>query len=154
VATSSGTSVMSPWTPVANAVPSLRRHADIVLDQANGAGVAALLSGPIRTGEQTLRPARRRVAVGRFADGTGATVPGAQANVLVCGETGAGKSYCARLLIEGWVAAGYAVLVIDMEGDHVALDRLHSAIVVDEQPTARELLSILRERSLSVVLDV
>ena len=139
---------------VANAVPSVRRHADLVLDQANGAGVAALLSGPIRTGEQTLRPARRRVTVGRFADGTAATVPGAQANVLVCGETGAGKSYCAGLLIEGWVAAGYAVLVVDMEGEHLALDRLHSAIVLDEQPTAHELLSILRQRSLSVVLDV
>jgi phosphoglycolate phosphatase-like HAD superfamily hydrolase len=139
---------------VANAVASLRRHADLVLDEANGAGIAALLSGPLRSGEQTLRPARRRLTVGRFTDGTPATVPGAQANVLVCGGSGVGKSYCAGLLIEGWVTAGYAVLVVDMEGDHVALDRLHNAIVLDEQPTARELLSILRQRSLSVVLDV
>ena len=139
---------------VANAVPSLRRHADLVLDEADGAGIAALLSGPIRTGEQRFRAARRRLTVGRFADGTAATVPAAQANVLICGETGIGKSYLAGLLTEGWVTGGYTVLVVDMEGDHVALDRLHDAIVLDEQPSAHELLTMLRQQSLSVVLDV
>lgn len=95
---------------VANAVPSLRAHADLVLEGTDGAGVAALLSGPIRTGERPVRPARRRVTIGRFADGTPATVPGAQANVLLCGETGAGKSHLAGLLVERWIAAGDVVL--------------------------------------------
>jgi phosphoglycolate phosphatase-like HAD superfamily hydrolase len=139
---------------VANAVPSLRAHADLVLDEPDGAGVAALLSGPIRTGERPVRPTRRRVPIGRFADGTPATVPGAQANVLLCGETGAGKSHLAGLLVERWIAAGYVVLVIDMEGEHVALHRLRTAIVLDDQPSARELLALLGQRSLSVVLDL
>jgi haloacid dehalogenase-like hydrolase len=79
---------------VANAVPSLREHADLVLEEADGAGVAALLTGPVPIGEQVVRPARRRIRVGRFVDGTPATVPASPANVLVCGESGAGKSCC------------------------------------------------------------
>jgi len=35
---------------VADAVPSLRQHADLVLDHAYGAGVAQLLSGPYLSG--------------------------------------------------------------------------------------------------------
>ncbi len=139
---------------VANAVPSLRRHADMVLELADGAGVAALLSGPICSGEQPVRPARRRLTIGSFEDGSPATVPGAQANLLVCGGSGAGKSFVAGLLVEVWVTHGYSVLVVDMEGDHVALERLHNTVVLDAQPSAAELLTVLRQHALSVVLDV
>jgi hydroxymethylpyrimidine pyrophosphatase-like HAD family hydrolase len=139
---------------VGNAVPSLRQHADLVLDEPNGSGVVTLLSGPIRSGEQIVHAARRRLTIGRFADGTPTTVPGSQTNLLICGKSGAGKSYLAGLLVEGWVSAGYSVLVIDMEGDHIALDRLRSTIVLDTQPSASELLSVLRQQSVSVVLDV
>jgi hydroxymethylpyrimidine pyrophosphatase-like HAD family hydrolase len=140
---------------VANAVPSLREHADLVLDERNGAGIAGLLAGPVLSGEQLIQPARRRLPIGRFDDGSPATVPGSPANVLICGETSAGKSYLAGLLIEGWIHGGYTVLVIDMEGDHVTLGRqLHNAVVLDSQPSAAELLSVLRQQSVSVVLDV
>jgi hypothetical protein len=109
----------------------------------------------VLSGEQVIQPARRRLPIGRFDDGTTATVPGSPANVLICGETSAGKSYLAGVLIEGWIDAGYTVLVIDMEGDHVALGRrLHTAVVLDSQPSATELLSVLRQQSVSVVLDV
>jgi len=94
---------------VANAVPSLREHADLVLQARDGEGVAELLAGPILRGETVIRPARRRVVVGRFDDGTPATLPAWPANVLICGETGAGKSYIAGLLLEQWIAAGYSV---------------------------------------------
>jgi len=59
-------------------------------------------------------------------------VPGSPANILICGETGAGKSYVAGLMIEQWITVGYTVLVIDMEGDHAALGRLHNT-----QPSSR-----------------
>jgi hydroxymethylpyrimidine pyrophosphatase-like HAD family hydrolase len=139
---------------VANSVPALRKRADLVLDETDGAGVAALLAGEIVAGEQVIQPARRRVTLGRFDDGTPATVAAWPANFLVCGETGTGKSYIAGLLIEEWIMAGYTVLVIDMEGDHVGLDRLRNTVVLDGRPPVSELLSMLRQPSLSVVLDV
>jgi phosphoglycolate phosphatase (TIGR01487 family) len=139
---------------VANAVPSLREHADLVLEQPDGTGVAALLTGPVCNGAEIVQPARRRIVIGQFADATPATIPGSPANILVCGATGSGKSYIAGLMIENWIAAGYTVLVIDIEGDHHALGRLHNTVVLDSQPSAGELLSLLRQHALSVVLDV
>lgn len=141
---------------VANAVPSLRQHADLVLDEPDGRGVASLLGGPMVAGELPVRPSRRRVTIGRFADGHPATAPGAQANLLICGPTGAGKSHLAGLLVEQWVSAGYTVLVLDMEGDHIGLDRLHNTVVVGEHglPGIHELLTIVRQQGLSVVVDM
>ena len=69
-------------------------------------------------------------------------MPGSQTSVLISGETGAGKSYLAGLLAERWIAAGYSVLVIDREGDHVGLAQRPGAaakdaaelVVVDYRP--------------------
>jgi hydroxymethylpyrimidine pyrophosphatase-like HAD family hydrolase len=141
---------------VANAVPSLRSHADLVLPGADGQGVAAFLAGPVVSGEQAVHPQRRQVAVGCFTDGGTATVPGAQANILICGDTGLGKSYLAGLLVERWVDSGYNVLVVDVEGDHIGLGQLLNTVILGEQalPTSEELSAFLRHPSQSVVLDL
>jgi hydroxymethylpyrimidine pyrophosphatase-like HAD family hydrolase len=141
---------------VANAVPSVRRHADLLLDAPGGRGVAALLRGPLIGGTAVIHPPRRRLPIGRGIDGAEVTVPGAQANILICGRSGAGKSHLAGLLVERWREAGYTVLVIDPEGDHVALGRLPGTIVIDAAmaPDTADLLQMLRQRGLSVVLDL
>lgn len=41
---------------VANAVPTVRAHADVVTERSNGEGVGELLTGPLVTGERPLRP--------------------------------------------------------------------------------------------------
>ncbi|HEX2705682.1 MAG TPA: HAD hydrolase family protein [Candidatus Lustribacter sp.] len=112
---------------VANALPSVREHADLVLDRPNGCGVAALLGGPLVAGRQPMQVSRRRSRSVPSADGSVATVPGAGANILVTGDTGSGKSHLAGLLIEQWIDAGYSVLVVDVEGDYVGLGRLNKS---------------------------
>lgn len=142
---------------VANAVPSLAEHADIVLDQANGAGVADLLRSPLLAGRDPLWPLRRQVAIGSLDDGSDALVPGAQASLLITGDSGAGKSYLAGLLAERWMDAGYSVLVIDPEGDHVGLAERLDVQLVDgatELPSPATLLGLLRSHGVSVVLDL
>lgn len=149
-------SVAEIGVAVANAVPSMKAHADLVLDAPNGRGIAELLRGPVVSGETPLRPQRHRLPIGTFDDGSRTTVPGAQANVLVCGGTGAGKSYLTGLMAEEWIGAGYSVLIVDMEGDYIGLERLHGVTVIagHDGPDARELLSLLRQQSISVVLDL
>ena len=141
---------------VANAVSSLKRHADLVLTESDGRGVAAFLTGPVVSGEQSVRPQRRRITIGQFDDGDRATVPGAQANILISGDTGSGKSYLAGLLVERWVESGYAVLVIDMEGDYISLGQLPDIVVLatNALPTARGLSALLAHPAKSVVLDL
>ena len=142
---------------VANAVPSLAEHADLVLEQADGAGVAALLAGPVLAGHRRLCPRRRWVQIGEFDDGQPALIPGSQSSVLICGETGAGKSYLAGLLAERWIDAGYSVLVIDREGDHVGLAQRPGVHLVDAAvhlPNPTDLLAIARPHRASLVLDL
>lgn len=142
---------------VANAVRSVRQRADLVLERENGAGVAGLLTGPLVSGVRRFCPPRRWVEVGVLEDGTPARVPGSQARILVTGPTGAGKSYLVGLMAERWIGAGYAVLVVDPEGDHVALAELSNARVVDAGeylPQPADLLASMVHPLASVVLDM
>lgn len=142
---------------VADAVPSLVDHADLVLDEGNGAGVVALLNGALLRGHQRLCPPRHWVAIGWFEDGSPALLPGSQSSVLVTGDTGSGKSYLTGLLAERWVDAGYSVLVIDAEGDHLGLTGRTGVHLVDAAshlPAPHELLERLLPGHASVVLDL
>ncbi|MCA1782447.1 MAG: HAD hydrolase family protein [Dermatophilaceae bacterium] len=142
---------------VANAVPSLAEHADLVLDRPDGAGVAQLLTGPILAGLEPLWPPRRHISIGSLADGSAAWLPGSQASVLVTGESISGKSYLAGLLAERWMDAGYSVLVIDPEGDHVGLAQHEGVDLIsgpEQLPHPHSLLAHMGSRRLSVVLDL
>lgn len=141
---------------VADAVPSVRRFADVVLDQPDGAGVAALLARPYLSGAQRWCPPRRWVDIGAFDDGTTAALPGSQGRILVTGPAGSGKSYLLGLMAEQWILAGYSVVVIDPEGDHVQLQQLNQVQLLDGahhllEPA--ELVHALRPDS-SVVVDL
>ncbi|MEO6886533.1 MAG: HAD hydrolase family protein [Jatrophihabitantaceae bacterium] len=140
----------------AGSVDSVRRIADVDLTDQPGQSLADFLRGPVISGTQPVRSGRRDLRIGRTADGTVVSVPGAQAGILIAGESGAGKSHLTGLLAEQWIGAGYIVLVVDPEGEHSALAALPQTIVVDaaHAPSADELLQMLRDQSLSVVLDL
>jgi len=115
---------------VSNAVPSLKAHADMVLQEPGRMGIVGLLTGPLLTGNEPFCPARRWVRIGAFDDESPALVTGSQANILVAGPSGYGKSYVAGLLAEAWILADYRVLVIDPEGDHSGLAQLRETRLV------------------------
>src|SRR5512146_3003505 len=142
---------------VANAVPSLAAQADLRLGSRDGTGVAELLAGPLLAGQQRLCPRRRWLQIGTYDDGGPVLVPGSQGSMLIAGDTGRGKSYLAGLLAERWIDAGYAVLVIDPEGDHVGLAQRPGVHLVDAAahlPGPTDLLAIARPGRASLVLDL
>lgn len=142
---------------VANAVPSLAARADITLVEADGAGVAALLRGPVVRGEERVWPTRWRVPIGRRPDGTGAHLPGTRANVLVVGGSNAGKSYVGGLFAEGLLDLGYTVVVIDVEGDHAGLGSLPGVLLMggpNRLPTPEEISAPICRAFASVVVDL
>ncbi|HUY44714.1 MAG TPA: HAD hydrolase family protein [Streptosporangiaceae bacterium] len=142
---------------VANAVPSLSAQADLHLRSRDGDGVAELLAGPLLTGQQRLCPARRWLPIGTFDDGQPVLIPGSQASLLLAGDTGTGKSYLAGLLAERWIDAGYAVLILDPEGDHTGLTERPGVHLVDAAahlPSPTDLLAITRPGRASLVLDL
>ena len=141
---------------VANAVPALAEHADIVLAELDGAGVAGLL-GRVARGSEPLRSSRRRLLLGTAVDGgRPVTIPASQSTVLVTGRSGSGKSYLTGLLAEQMISQGYSVLLVDPEGDHAELGTLHHTLLVGDSgrlPQADELVRII-DHECSVVLDL
>jgi hypothetical protein len=123
---------------VANAVPGLRAHADIVLGESVGAGVRSLLQGAVLAGSVRIHPKRWQIRLGAAPAGAVVTVPGSQTNLLITGGATSGKSHLAGLVVERLVAMGYAVWIIDPEGDHVGLGTLRDVTVrAEPAPGAR-----------------
>jgi len=142
---------------VADAVPSVREHADLVLEAPDGAGIADLLAGPYLSGARRWCPPRRWIDIGTFDDDTPTRIPGSQARILVTGPAGSGKSYLVGLMAERWILAGHCVLVIDPEGDHVQLQQLSHVQVLDTPqhlPEPTELVNTLLHPSTRIVLDM
>jgi hydroxymethylpyrimidine pyrophosphatase-like HAD family hydrolase len=142
---------------VANAVESLMHHADVTLDLPDGAGVAALLRGPVMAGRERWCPRRWRIALGRDDSGKVVDLPASQLNVLVAGGTGEGKSYVAGLVAEQLIELGYTLVVVDPEGDHAGLGRLRGVLVTGGDSyllPAAEVTALIRHRGLSVVVDL
>jgi HAD superfamily hydrolase (TIGR01484 family) len=142
---------------VGNAVDALKEHADVVLREADGTGIPAFLDGPILSGAVRVHPRRWNVPLGAFDNGEPATVPGSQANVLVTGDSGSGKSYVAGLLAERLISLGYTVCVLDPEGEHDALGQLRGAAAVGgDEPVPRpdQLRRLVLHRLGSLVVDL
>ena len=142
---------------VANAVAPLKQRADLVLDEANGAGVAGLLRGPIIDGDESLPPSQWQLALGLEDDGNELRIPASQINLLLVGASCSGKSYLAGLLVEQLVRLDYSVLVLDREGDHRTLAERRGILAVggkDPLPSALHLAALVRHRFGSVVVDL
>jgi hydroxymethylpyrimidine pyrophosphatase-like HAD family hydrolase len=142
---------------VANAVPSLAHQADLVLEEADGLGLAGLLESDIVHGSACVHSARWQVRLGTGADGVPATVPASHVNILVGGGSGDGKSWVTGLICEQLVRLGYSLLVIDPEGDHAGLADLPEVMVVGGDrslPPADMVVSLIDWRCGTVVVDL
>lgn len=115
---------------VANAIPSLKHVADIVLEGRAGDGVAWFLRNQVLAGIQLPTSARWRATLGRSAQGTRVTVPASRVNLMIVGGSGVGKSYAAGLLAERLIDLDYSVCILDPEGDHSPLGRLRGVVSV------------------------
>jgi HAD superfamily hydrolase (TIGR01484 family) len=107
----------------ANAVTSLKEHADLVLPGSAGEGVVQLVER-LESPDPIARSDRWSLSLGTPPGGEPVTVPAAGENLLVVGPSGSGKSYLAGVVAEQLIEQGFDVLVVDPEGDHQELRRL------------------------------
>ncbi len=134
---------------VSNAIPSLKAHADIVLEARAGEGVAKLVDSIVEGTFRKIVPNRWRVTIGTKADGTQVDLPASGINVLIAGGSGAGKSFLAGLLAERLLQLGYSLCVLDPEGDHTQLGELRGTVTLgglDGVPPPSQLGRLLQRR--------
>ncbi|MFO7777317.1 MAG: HAD hydrolase family protein [Nitriliruptoraceae bacterium] len=142
---------------VANAVEPLKRGADVVLETADGAGVAELLRGPLVSGERWVAPSNWALTLGYDDAGNEVQLPASQINLLLVGASCSGKSYLVGSLVEQLVRLDYSVLVLDREGDHRSLTDRRGILGVGGRhplPAATQLADLLRHRFGSVIVDL
>jgi hypothetical protein len=110
---------------VANAVPMLKEHADWTTAGHDGAGVREAIEQLIENDLEMLesRLTRHHLVLGHRADNTPFTVPPYGQNLLVCGDSGSGKSTFATSFLEALLSRRYQFCVIDPEGDHHTLEQ-------------------------------
>lgn len=142
---------------VGNAVQSLKREADIVLTTHAGDAVAEFVRGGLLSDAPLPASRRWRVSLGHSVDGARLTLPASRVNVLFIGGSGVGKSYAAGLFAERLIDLEYSVCVVDPEGDHGPLGRLHGVLTVGDRgavPSPQDVPELLTQRPGSVVVDL
>jgi HAD superfamily hydrolase (TIGR01484 family) len=141
---------------VANAVPSIRKLADVVSSAANGAGLAELIDELIATDLSRLQDRMRQnlVPIGRLADGTEVTLPPYGRNVLIAGPSGSGKSTVTAGIVERLIQMAYQVCVIDPEGDYGTLQDVITIGNQHHAVTVNEVLAILEDPKITLNVNL
>jgi hypothetical protein len=141
---------------VANALPSVKERADIVLNADHGAGVIELieemLANDLEEREPTL--ARHHILIGTDEDGEQVLLSPFNVNALIVGTSGGGKSSVATGLIERLHASGYNSCIIDPEGDY---DNIEPSVVIggpDHAPTLEECEQLLCKPDTNTVINL
>lgn len=140
---------------VANALDSLKAHADLVTKGRASEGVreviASLIADDLRSAEGKL--SRHRIALGHAGDDL-VTVSAYGPSLLVAGPSGSGKSTVVRGFIERLAEQAYQFCVIDPEGDY---DNLGAAVTLgspDRAPSVDEALKLLADPAESVAINL
>jgi len=138
--------------------PALCNVADLVL-RGDGPGVVARFIRQIAS-EVKLPPSRMhryQVALGTTEDGRAIALGVSGRNLLVSGDPRSGKSWITGLICEKLILQGYAICVIDPEGDYRTLESLPGVVVFggeDPPPQLPDVARTLRHPDMSAVVDL
>lgn len=144
---------------VANALPSLKQHADWVTPGDHGAGVIDLIDALLASDLAEIEPklARHHLAIGARKDNAPVLVSPYETNLMIAGTSGSGKSTFATSFLERLCEHDYQFCIIDPEGDY---ENFPGAIVVEESaqsPRSDEVLEVLakvEDNAIVSMLDV
>jgi HAD superfamily hydrolase (TIGR01484 family) len=138
---------------VANALPALKQHADLVTRGDHGAGVLEVIEQLIADDLARASSARRSIVIGRSGSRQIEFDPYGD-TLLVCGTSGSGKSTLTTAILERLVAAHYQLAILDPEGDYSAFE--HAVVLGSPHraPLVHEVLDVLRDPARSVAVNL
>ena len=140
---------------VANALSSLKDRADLVLGESHGAGVRELIDRLLEDDLASVAPslARHQLLLGKAA-GVEVSIDPYEANVLICGTSGSGKSTITNGLLERLCKRGYQYAIIDPEGDYAADEHAVVLGAPKRAPLVAEILDVLKHPGDHVVANL
>jgi hydroxymethylpyrimidine pyrophosphatase-like HAD family hydrolase len=145
---------------VADALPSVREEADVVMRGGAGAGTVELIDA-LLADDVALAPraGRGAIAIGKRADGGTLSIPARGSAILCAGMSGGGKSTIVTGFLERLAEQGFQYCVIDPEGDYAAIDAKpdEAAVVLGaarRAPTTEEVIGALSAPQRNVVVNL
>ena len=138
---------------VANALPALKAHADLVTSADHGAGVSQLIHDIVARDLANIAPRRHRIALG-MADGERIDLDPYATNAIICGTLGSGKSTVTTGLLERLSDAGYQFCILDPEGDYSNIDFAVVLGAPNRAPLVTEVMDVLRDPTRNAVVNM
>ena len=140
---------------VANAIPALKERVDLVTDGDHGAGVVQLIGRILDHDLRwlTLSPEKHGVLFGRSGD-RDIYIDGQGKTVLLCGQSGSGKSTFVAGFTECLTARGYQVCLIDPEGDYENMAGFLTLGDEDHSPSFEQVLKLLEDPDSSLIVNL
>jgi hydroxymethylpyrimidine pyrophosphatase-like HAD family hydrolase len=139
---------------VENALPPLKRRADLVVEKDHGAGVAQLIDQMLKDDLAAHEIARHAILLGTREDGRRVTLGAHGQYILVAGPSGTGKSETTRAILERVQRERYQACTIDPEGDYEGLSTAITIGDSDRAPTAEEVAQLLQQPEVSVIINL
>lgn len=138
---------------VSNALPSLKKHADLVTSADHGAGVSQLIDRILAKDLADVPPRRHDITLGKVGDQEIKLDP-YTTNAMICGTSGSGKSTLTTGILERLCETGYQFCILDPEGDYTSLD---FAVVLgspNRAPLVTEVLDVLKDPTRNAVVNM
>lgn len=141
---------------VANALPMVREHADLVLAGDHGNGVCELITMLLNDEPAIVRriSGRHQVCVGTGNDGQPVTVDACCGRILICGPSGSGKTLLALATVEQIGSLQYQFCLVDPERD---FGELAGAVVLGDSkraPALSEVSQALSDQHVNLVVSL
>ncbi len=139
---------------VANALPALKEHADLVTAGSRGDGVAELVGRLIDSDLVDVDLKRHELVIGTTGEGMDVGLPPYCGGIMIAGPSGSGKSTIATTILERLATAGYQYCLLDPEGDY---EECEPAIVVrgsDIDALVQQALDVLVKPANHAVINI
>ena len=140
---------------VANAIDALKERADFVTAAARGAGVAELIDKLIENDASDILPKcdAEAILLGKTSSGE-VRLAGYGRNLLVCGQSGSGKSTFVAGVLERIMSKKYQVCLVDPEGDYENLPGCRTVGDEKHPPSIEHVKQVLQDPGAQVIVNL
>lgn len=140
---------------VANAIAALQERADFVTASPRGAGVAELIDKLVENDASDIRPKSdsNAILIGQSSSGQ-VPLPGYGRNLLICGQSGSGKSTFVAGLLERIMEKNYQICLVDPEGDYENLPTCRTVGDEKRPPSIEHVKQVLDDPAAQVVVNL
>jgi HAD superfamily hydrolase (TIGR01484 family) len=141
---------------VANALPALKQHADLVTRGDHGVGVTELIGQLVESDLSGLegRLTRHHLVLGNTEDNAQVCLQPHTSGVLIAGPSGSGKSTVATGFLERLAEQHYQFCIIDPEGDYEGLPLAVTLGSPQQGPSVEEILQLLKNPEQNAVVNL